>query len=213
MGRRSVKNLCLAYLLASGQAEQADLVIAQLKGAKNMTDIMGAMVALNHFPGEQRQTALTEFYNCYHTHPLVVNKWLALQASAQLPGTLNEVKKCLDHTAFSIHNPNNVYGLLVSFTQNMPCFHAADGSGYQFIADQVLVIDPNNAQVSARVVEPLTRWQHLDKGRQKLMRAQLQRIQATDGLSSDVSELVTKSLPKHTVFWERLKNKLFAQFA
>jgi len=194
MGQRSIKNLCLAYLVATGDESYANLALEQFQTSQNMTDQMGALAALNHFSGEQRTQALGEFYEQWQSQPLVVNKWLALQAGSQLPDTLQRVKELLKHPAFSIDNPNNVYNLIVVFAANLVHFHAADGSGYQFIADQVLAIDPKNPQVSARVVEPLTRWQRFDEGRQHHMREQLQRIQDSEKLSNDVYELVSKSL-------------------
>ena len=194
MGRRSVKNLCLAYLVMTNQEKYADLAVKQFQASDNMTDWMGALWALNNYPGNQRTIVLEQFYQKWRDQPLVVNKWLALQASSQLPDTLARVKNLLTHPAFSLANPNNVYNLVGAFAGNMMHFHAADGSGYQFIADQVIAIDPKNPQVAARTVEPLTRWRRMDKQRQQLMIQQLRRVQANPKISKDVYELVTKSL-------------------
>jgi aminopeptidase N len=194
MGRRSVKNLALAYLVNTTQEKYADLAVEQFRASDNMTDTMGALWALNNYPGAARQQVLADFYKKWQDQPLVVNKWLALQASSQLPDTLAQVEKLLKHPAFSIDNPNNVYNLIVVLAGNTIHFHAADGSGYQFIADRVIEIDPKNPQVAARVVEPLTRWQRFDKRRQEMMRTQLQRVQANPKISNDVYELVSKSL-------------------
>lgn len=194
MGRRSVKNLSLAYLVNTNKEIYADLALEQFKASDNMTDTMGALVALNNYSGQQRTQVLADFYQKWQQQPLVVNKWLALQASSQLPETLAQVRQLLKHPAFSLQNPNNVYNLIGVFAANTLYFHAADGTGYELIADQVIAIDPNNPQVAARVVEPLTRWQRFDPKRQALMRAQLQRIQANPKISADVYELVMKSL-------------------
>ncbi len=194
MGRRSVKNLCLHYLVYSGKEKYADLAVEQFKVSNNMTDAMGALWALNDYPGEQRDQVLNEFYQKWRNQPLVVNKWLLLQASSKLPDTLEKVQALLKHPAFSLMNPNNVYNLLGGFAANMIHFHNITGSGYQFIADQVIAIDPKNPQVAARLVEPLTRWQNYEDKRQQLLRKQLERIKANPGISNDVYELVTKSL-------------------
>ena len=69
-----------------------------------------------------------------------------------------------------------------------------DGAGYEFLADRVIELDPLNPQVAARMVTPLSRWRRYDDDRQQLMRKQLERIQERDGLSSDVAEIVQKSL-------------------
>lgn len=194
MGRRSVKNLCLSYLVDTHQEIYADLAVEQFNASDNMTDTMGALWALNNYAGRQRTQVLADFYKKWQHQPLVVNKWLALQASSQLPDTLTQVQKLLQHPAFSLSNPNNVSYLIGVFSGNMLHFHAADGSGYLFIADQVIMLDPKNPQVAARTVEPLTRWRRFDKNRQTLMRTQLQRIQATPQISQNVLELITKSL-------------------
>ncbi len=194
MGRRSMKNLCLSYLVQTGEDVYANLAVEQFQASDNMTDTMGALGALNNYPGKQRAQILNAFYQKWHNQPLVVNKWLALQASSQLPDTLEQVQQLLKHPAFSLNNPNNVYNLIGVFAGNLIHFHAANGSGYQLVADQVIAIDPKNPQVAARIVEPLTRWQRFDKNRQQLMRQQLQRVQANPQISTDVYELVMKSL-------------------
>lgn len=194
MGKRSVKNTALLYLMLTAKEIYADLCYEQFKAADNMTDVMGAMVALNNYSGEQRNQVLREFYKKWRDQPLVVNKWFALQASSQLPDTLAQVKQLLKHPAFSLSNPNNVYNLVGVFAGNSIHFHAKDGSGYEFVADQVIAIDPNNPQVAARIVEPLTRWQNFDKQRQQLMQDQLKRVQQNPQISNDVFELVLKSL-------------------
>lgn len=194
MGRRSIKNLCLGYLVITQSEKFADLALEQFRLADNMTDRMGALWALNNYPGAARQQALAEFFQQSQNQPLLINKWFNLYAGSQLPDTLTQVQKLLKNPVFSLTNPNNVYNLIGVFAGNMIHFHAADGSGYEFVAEQVMAIDPMNPQVAARVVEPLTRWQKFDKNRQKQMRTQLERIKSSGKLSNDVYELVTKSL-------------------
>lgn len=199
MGKRSIKNTALNYLMLTAKGIYADLAYEQFKASDNMTDVMGALTALNNYTGEQRNKVLLEFYKKWRDQPLVVNKWFALQASSQLPDTLTQVKQLLKHPAFSINNPNNVYNLIGVFTGNNIHFHAKDGSGYEFVADQVIAIDPNNPQVAARMVEPLTRWQNFDVKRQDLMQNQLKRIKQNTKISNDVYELVVKSLKEEAV--------------
>jgi aminopeptidase N len=98
-------------------------------------------------------------------------------------------------SAFTMHNPNKVRSLIGSFAAaNSLRFHAADGSGYEFLADRVLELDPINSQVAARLLTPLGRWRRHDEGRQNKMRAQLQRILDHDDLSRDCYEIARKSL-------------------
>ena len=64
--------------------------------------------------------------------PLVVDKWLAVQATSRLPDTLARVERLMHHEAFDIRNPNKVYALIRAFCSNHVRFHAADGAGYAF---------------------------------------------------------------------------------
>ncbi len=194
MGKRSLKNTCLYYLLKNEDPKFPAMAYQQFAKSDNMTDVMGALTALNNFNGEAREKALSEFYEKWKHQPLVVNKWFSLQASSTLLSTLDRVKALMKHAAFDIKNPNNVYYLVCTFGANMVCFHDNSGSGYAFIADQVLTMDPFNPQVASRVIQPLTRWQNMDAKRRSLMQAELNRISKAPKLSKDVYEIVTKSL-------------------
>jgi len=193
MGQRQLKNTCLAYLLATQKEAHTTLAFEQFSKADNMTDKMGALLALNHYDCSARTKALSHFYETWQDEALVVNKWLALQATSCLPSTLNTVKQLLKHPAFDIHNPNNVYALIGGYGTNPVSFHNSNGEGYQFLADQVLVIDKENPQVAARMMQPLIGWKQLDTVRASSMRAELERIANTIGISSDVYEVSSKS--------------------
>lgn len=197
--RRALKNTCLAYLMAldiKGDDNQfVSLCYQQFNNANNMTDKLAALALLVQRDCPERQQALDAFYKQWQHEALVVNKWLALQASSGLPGTLGKVKDLIDRDAFSIKNPNNVRALIGSFAmRNAKHFHALDGAGYQFIADQVLALDDINPQVASRMVTAFSRWRKYDDKRQHLMRAQLERILAQANLSKDVFEIVSKTL-------------------
>jgi len=109
-------------------------------------------------------------------------------------GNLANVKALLDHPAFDIRNPNKVYALLGGFCSSPVNFHAADGSGYTFLADLVLQLDALNAQVASRMVSVFTRWSKYEPVRAAAMREQLERIAAADKLSPNTYEIVSKSL-------------------
>ena len=195
VGRRSLKNICLAYLVSLGDAEGVALALEQFQRGDNMTDVNAALVCLASHPGPERELALAAFYQRWQNDPLVVNKWLTLQAMSLRPEALEEVRGLLSHPAFTLHNPNKVYALIGAFAQGNPAaFHAADGSGYAFLAEQVLALDALNPQVAARMVAAFNRWQKYDAGRQGLMQGELRRLLAKPDLSRDVREIVTKAL-------------------
>jgi aminopeptidase N len=194
-GKRALRNLCLAYLMETETPEACDLVFAQFTAADNMTDSSAALSILADFACGPRAQALDTFHARWKDEPLVLDKWLRVQAMSRLPETLAEVKRLTAHPAFSIRNPNKVYALLGGFAlANHVRFHAADGSGYAFVAEQVIVLDGLNPQVASRMARAFDRWRKFDPARQAHVRAALERIRATPGLSKDVAEIVTKAL-------------------
>lgn len=195
MGRRMLKRTALGYLGALETSESTALIAAQFERADNMTDRMDALSILNQLAVPERQTALMTFFERFRDDHLVINKWLAVQAASTLPGTLKAIKGLLEHPAFDLKNPNKVRAVIGTFAFSNPViFHATDGSGYVFLADQILEVDKFNPQTAARLVSPLGRWRRFDPSRQNLMKTQLERIAATPRLSRDVAELANKSL-------------------
>jgi len=142
----------------------------------------------------ERGQALDAFYDRFKSQPLVIDKWFALQASAQRPDTLDEVIRLSKHPDFTISNPNRLRSLAGMFGGNHWAFHRADGRGYAFLADMIIAADKLNPQIAARMVPPLGRWRRFEPKRGALMRQQLERIATAPGLSKDTYEQVSKSL-------------------
>ena len=197
-GRRALKNLCLGYLLLLDEQDGAPdlraLGMRQFERGHNMTDRMAAASALSHCPGPEREAALGALLRDWREDPQVMDKWLSLHALSRLPGALERVRNLMNHPVFSLRNPNKVRALIGAFTQNTPHFHAADGAGYAFLADQVLTLDPLNPQVASRLAGVFSPWRRYASPQRGQMQAQLQRIAATPGLSRDVAEIAAKSL-------------------
>jgi aminopeptidase N len=194
-GRRALRNLCLGYLMELDDAEIHTLCVNQFDQADNMTDTMAALSALANSGGNERESALRKFYEKWKDEPLVVDKWFAVQATSRLIDTLATVKRLMQHPAFTLKNPNRVRSLVSSFCHgNQVRFHAADGSGYSFAADQIIAIDALNPQVAARLSRSFDRWKKFNSARQAHAREALQRIRDTAGLSKDSAEVVTRAL-------------------
>ncbi len=195
-GQRALKNAVLGYLaaLVPEDGEALALIVAQYNGADNMTDRMAALRLLVDLDVPARQAALDDFHARFQDDPLVLDKWLSLQAISALPDTLERVRGLLGHPAFSMQKPNKVRALIGAFSMNALRYHAADGAGYAFHAEQMLALDKLNPQVAARLLAPLGRWRRVDAGRQAKMKAELARILATPGLSRETYEIVSKSL-------------------
>ena len=198
-GRRALRNCCLTYLLSAEPGGRIDgdllqLGLDQFYRADNMTDVSAALGAVVHADRAAGDELLNDFYGKWQDDPLVVDKWLMLQATCILPGTLQRVRELLLHPAFSMKNPNKVRSLIGTFCSNLHQFHDADGSGYIFLAEQIMELDPLNPQIASRLLAPLIQWRRYDANRQLLMKQQLERIGALQGLSGDVAEIVEKSL-------------------
>ncbi|WP_309662453.1 aminopeptidase N [Sphingomonas sp.] len=193
-GVRRLKSVALGLLAASDAKEGAALAKAQFDAADNMTDRQGALAVLVSLDQPERVAALDAFYDRFKDDPLVIDKWFALQASAQRRETIDEVERLATHAAFTLSNPNRLRSLAGTFAANQWAFHDASGRGYRFVADMILAADKLNPSTAARLVPPLGRWKRFDAARAALMRAELERIVAAPRLSKDVYEQASKSL-------------------
>lgn len=194
-GLRSLRSRVLEYICLADTPEVLELAAKQRQNAKNMTDEIGALAAMNRSTSTIRERELKAFQEKWKNEPLVINKWLAVQAVAPQANALAEVKRLSQTDAFDKNNPNKIYSLYVAFARmNHTRFHDVSGEAYKFIADQVLDIDTRNPQVASRVVGAFNQWRQFDDHRQALIKAELQRIVATPGLSSNVFEIVSKTL-------------------
>ncbi|MEG3176953.1 aminopeptidase N [Sphingomonas sp. RB3P16] len=193
-GLRRLKSVALGYIAASGAADAGDLAFAQFEAADNMTDRQSALTTLVAGDSAQRTPALDIFYNRYSDNPLVLDKWFSVQAMAPRDDTGAIVAELLRHRDFTLSNPNRARALIGAFGVNQRAFNVADGSGYRFLADQLIALDRINPQTAAKLIPPLGRWQRYDAARGALMRAELARIVRTPGLSKDMFEQASKSL-------------------
>ncbi|HEX8234197.1 MAG TPA: aminopeptidase N [Caulobacteraceae bacterium] len=192
-GRRALRNATLDLLTAGGGVEAR--ARRHFEAAFNMTDAMGGLSALMRIGGAEFEEALAAFYQRWRGEPLVIDKWFALQARDPSPGALGRVLGLTTHPAFDARNPNRMRALVQSFAIGNPArFHDPSGSGYRFLADQILTVDGFNPSTAARLVEALGGWRRYRDDLARLMRGELERIASTPGLSKNVSELVGKSL-------------------
>ena len=193
-GRRALRNTALSYLAELDEGQSHKLMQDQLDHASNMTDRIAALAAMVNNAAPNVDEALQQFYADFEDEPLVIDKWFTLQAAA--PSTdVQKVKKLMKHPAFTLKNPNRARSLIFAFCNSNPVqFHAADGSGHAFWAEQVIALNAINPQVAARLARGLDRWRKYTPALQKSMRAALEKVVATKKLSKDVAEVLNKSL-------------------
>jgi len=199
VARRSLKNSVLNYLVALDKEAYWSLARAQYDSATNMTDSSAALRAVVNNPGADsqglKQELLDHFYNTWKDERLVIEQWFAMQSAASIPDNLSHVKALMAHEAFDIRNPNKVRSVIGAFCHNNAVgFHQLDGSGYDFLAEQVIALNEINPQIASRLLTPLTRWKKYDEQRQQLMQVALRRVMELRGISKDVYEVVSKSL-------------------
>ncbi|MBY0581422.1 MAG: aminopeptidase N [Sphingomonas sp.] len=193
-GLRRLKGVALGYIAASGAGDAYELAFQQFEAADNMTDRQGALTTLVNSNSNTRVAALDIFYHRYSDNQLVLDKWFSTQALSNRNDTADIVLDLSHHRDFSLANPNRARALVGAFSVNQRAFHALDGRGYRFVADQLIALDKLNPQTAAKLIPPLGRWKRFGPDRATLMRAELDRILKTPGLSKDMFEQASRSL-------------------
>ncbi len=194
-GRRTLRNVCLAYLAAADRPDGMLLVQRQFEDADNMTDQIAALSLLSDHDGPERDAALAAFHDKWKTDHIVIDKWFSIQAMSSLTDALTHIKRLTQHPTFSMSNPNKVRALIGSFANsNQVRFHAKDGAGYTFVAERVLELDRINPQVAARLLGAFKSWRQFEASAQSMMQDALETIVNTPGISQDVYEIASKSL-------------------
>ncbi|PID41388.1 MAG: aminopeptidase N [Proteobacteria bacterium] len=195
IGRRSLRNCCLGYLLAGAEVEKEAVArcCRHYYHASNMTDRIAALSVISHLDNDEKDELIDHFEQIWRTEPLVMDKWFAIQASSRAESTFKRVLRLMEHPAFSMKNPNKVRSLIGAFAANHARFHTESGDGYRFLADMIIELDRLNPQIAARLVSPLVAWRRYEDRLQELMKQQLERILSANP-STDVFEITKKSL-------------------
>ncbi len=194
-GRRALRMIALD-LISCGKPEFGLPIAEKLyHDADNMTDRFGALSILAQHRGDARERALQDFANRFESDPLILDKWFSLQASIPETETLDRVKNLMAHKGFSKSNPNRLRALVGAFAMANPSqFNRADGAGHEFVAGIVIETDRSNPQVAARILGAFKSWRALESKRRDFAKKALERIAAEENLSTDVLDIVTRSL-------------------
>lgn len=194
-GRRSLRNVCLDLLASNGHAGDIERAFTQYQSADNMTDRLAGLSTLSLHNTPQRIMAFEDFYNRYASDPLIVDKWLMLQAAIPDPVTLDRVVALTAHPSFAVTNPNRVRSLIGTFAQGNPTqFNRADGAGYIFVADYVLKLNGTNPQVAARLMTAFKSWRALESERRTHAEKAIRRVAGGENLSPDVKDIAERAL-------------------
>ncbi len=196
VGRRSLKNLCLGYLMALDDPTIRDDCRRQFENADNMTDSLAALRCFANDTRGERDPLIESFHDRWKDDPLVIDKWFAIQATSRRLDSLERVRELLTYPTFDLTNPNRVRALIGAFCHgNQHRFHDISGEGYRFFCRYALEIDGFNPQVAARLFQAASRWRHLDDHRSDLLRRELEgALASSSDLSKDSYEVVSKIL-------------------
>jgi len=156
--------------------------------------MIAGLGALTRMESPRSGAAFTHFHDRFRGDPLVLDKWMSLQAGSPLPETVASVRALMKHPAFDIRNPNRVRALIGAFAANPLRFHDASGAGYRLVGETIALLDPLNPQVAARLAGAFESWRRYGEGRQALMKAQIEAIKALPGISPNLFEVASKML-------------------
>ncbi|GAD90335.1 aminopeptidase N [Vibrio halioticoli NBRC 102217] len=192
IAKRSLRNTCLSYL--SYLPAHQELAKAQFEASDNMTDTMGALSAANQSDLTCRETLMDAYSERWAHDGLVMDKWFMLQGTKPSLDALAGVKASMNHSAFSMQNPNRVRNLIGAFFANPYGLHAIDGSGYRFAGEMLQKLNSSNPQVASRLIDPLLKFARYDDTRKAMMRKELEILRDTPDLAKDLFEKVEAAL-------------------
>ena len=193
MGKRSLKNAALGYLASLETSEIAKLCYDQFNAANNMTDSLGPLSLLAEMNSPYGEKALQQFRHKWKDFPLVIQKWLKIQASSHLPDTLERILLLEKDNLYKFKNPNFFRSLVGTFAHNYIHFHNPTGQGYRFVVDRILQMDSINPQLAARTAEAFRDYKKLPSNLQTKMKEQLEYIIDSDP-SKNTYEIISKIL-------------------
>ena len=195
VGHRALANALLLLVNATDNVDAQQFCLTQWQSADNLTDVMGAMTALRDQQCPARDTIHGSFHDQWQDDLSMLNRWFQLESCAYRDNAATHVAGLLAHRKFDGKNPNRVRAVVQCFgDQNWSGFHAVDGTGYSFVADQILRFDMQNPSLAARFCDTLARWHKCSEPARGLQKAQLERLAAHDALSPNVREIVEKTL-------------------
>jgi aminopeptidase N len=195
IARRRLRNLALSYLASLPAPEFRGRCLQQVREGASANDRLAALSVLAHIDCAERAIAFAEFEARWGDEPLLFNKWLNLQATSRLPGTIQRVRTLMGHPRFNITNAAQGMVLVGGFCRrNYVQFHEPGGAGYRFLSEVVLAVDRLKPDGTHWLMPQIMQWRRFDAGRQALMRAELERMAGTPGISRGLYELVTNAL-------------------
>ena len=188
-GERQLTGLIWSWLAAAGDPK-ARAEAAEAVQGPSMTLARAGLRALQPIDCEERDQALRSFHDRWQDRPVIFDTWFSLEASTPRADALERVAALLEHPRFDPMAPNSVRAVLGGLVANPRVFHALDGSGYQFMAEQIIAVDQRNAITASRLAKVFSRWRTYGSERQAAVKRALSTLASAD-LSTNTREVVT----------------------
>ena len=148
-----------------------------------------ALTSLQPIDCQERELALKHFYHRGKDRPVVLDSWFYFESSTPRSDSLARAHQLLEHPKFDAMAPNAVRALLGGFSSNINSFHALDGSGYEFVANQIIKFDQKNPITASRAAKIFSRWKTYLPRHSSAMHKALIRISESE-LSSNTREVI-----------------------
>jgi aminopeptidase N len=191
-GDRQLTGTIWAWRVAAGdqllRAEAADAVMGP-----SMTLARAGLRALQCHNTPERAAAMAAFHDRWQHKPVILDAWFGLEAAAPFGDGVARVRLLMEHPRFDPAAPNSLRAVLGGLAGNVPVFHALDGSGYRFMAEQIAAVDQRNPITASRMAKVFSRWQSYGPERSLRLREALEQL-ALAPLSPNTAEVVGQCL-------------------
>ena len=162
---------------------------------RNMTLSKAALNVFQEFNCQEREEASKKFYDKWVHNKIVLDSWFYFSASIESNKSIEKIERLFNHKLFDKKSPNTLRSILNGFVANNRSFHAADGSGYKYIAEKIIEYDNLNPVIISRFLKIFSRWDVYKEPHRSLM---LEAINMVDmnNLSNNSREVVNLILNK-----------------
>ena len=189
VGQRQLLGLAWSWLVAGG-LKPAELSLIQHVEGSSMTLARAALAALQPWDCPERSDAMEVFQSRWLERPVILDNWFALQASAPFGDAIARAEALLSHPRFDPQAPNSLRAVLGGFARCAQSFHKPDGSGYRWLADQLVALDVQNPIAASRFLKLFMGWRNYGPQRKDQMQTTLYWL--LDRLHSANSQEITR---------------------
>ena len=192
VGERKLIAIIWKLLISSGNKD-IRLEVLQAAQGKSMTLSLSALNSLLPVCCVERDQAMHNFFCRWKDNPIILDTWFRLEASLPRENASEITEKLLKHSLFDPLAPNSIRSILGGFVKNTKAFHSLDGKGYQFIAEQILLVDTSNPITASRLVKVFSRWKNYIEPNSHNMLKSIKFLSQKD-LSTNTREVVSNIL-------------------